>query len=213
VITPGYALYRAMAGSKVYKALGSVDGHVATGLERPDVYNWFERIREVVRTDRPNVLVVAFGGNDDHSYMTGLPPGVTLGSFGSAAWVKEYRRRVAGFMDTVIRGGGFLVWIGLPITRSASQTQRFELINRIVFQEAEKRPAGAAYIDTYALFASPKTGAYAEYLPDEQGKLVDVRAPDGVHFENAGGDIVARQILKVLNKQFDLTSWKRKSSS
>jgi hypothetical protein len=213
VITPGFALLRAMGGHKVFKAIGSVDGHVATGLERPDVYNWFERISDVTRNDKPDVAVVAFGGNDDHSYMTGLPPGVSIGSFASAAWVKEYRRRVAGFMDTVGRSEGFLVWIGLPITSSASQTQRFELINRIAFQEAEKRPRSAAYIDTYTLFADPKTGGYAEYLPDDQGKLVDMRAPDGVHFERAGGDLVAREVLKVLNKQFDLTGWKSKSGS
>jgi hypothetical protein len=211
VITPGYALLRATGGRKVYKSLGPVDGHVATGLERPDVYNWFERISEVMRTDRPDVAVVNFGGNDDHSYMTGLPEGVSIGSFGSPEWVREYRRRVGGFMDTVIRGGGFLVWIGLPITKSASQTQRFELINRIVYQEAAKRPKGAAYLDTYTLFADPKTGGYTEYLKDDRGELVDVRAADGVHFERAGGDMVAREILRALNQQFDLTSWKRKS--
>jgi hypothetical protein len=213
VITPGYSLLRAMGGSKVYKPVGSVDGHVATGLERPDVYNWFERIQQVMRDDRPNVVVVAFGGNDDHSYMTGLPSGVSIGSFADPSWIREYRRRVAGLMDTVIRGGGFLVWLGLPITSSSSQTQRFELINRIAFEEANRRPHGAAYIDTHNLFADPKTGGYTEYLRDAQGNLVDVRAPDGVHFQPAGGDIIARVILQKLNKQFDLTSWKHKPSA
>ena len=103
MITPGYSLLRATGGRKVYKAVGSVDGHVATGLERPDVYNWFERIKEVMRKDRPDVVVVAFGGNDDRS-MTGVPAGVSLGSFAGPAWVKEYRRRVGGLMDTVIAG-------------------------------------------------------------------------------------------------------------
>jgi hypothetical protein len=207
IIVPGNSLLRAM-GSKVYKPL-PVDGHVATGLERPDVFNWFDQIRNVMKKQKPNVVVVAFGANDNHSYMTGLPPGVDIGQFGSAAWVKEYRRRVAGFMDTVIRGGGFIVWIGMPIVSSKSESTQFDLINRILYQEAKKRPNGAAYVDTWFQFADPRTGGYAEYLPNAGGQLVKVRADDGVHFEPAGGDIIARLVLKELNKRYDLTSWRK----
>jgi hypothetical protein len=39
-----------------------------------------------------------------------------------------------------------------------------------------------------------------------------VRAADGVHFEREGGDMIAREVLKALNKQFDLTSWRRHAS-
>jgi len=209
VIVPGESLLRAM-GSKVYKPIDSVDGHVATGLERPDVYNWFDRIRQVVKKDKPNVVVVAFGANDDHSYMTGLPPGVSLGDFGSAAWIKEYRRRVGGFMDTVIRGGGFIVYLGMPIVQSPNESRDFDLINRILYQEAKKRPKGAAYVDTWYQFADPKTGGFAEYLPNAHGQLIKVRANDGVHFEPAGGDIIARLVLKEINKRYDLTSWRRR---
>ena len=209
VIVPGNSLLRAM-GSKVYRPVGPVDGHVATGLERPDVFNWFDHIREVMKEDRPNVVVVAFGANDNHGYMTGLPSGVDIGAFGSSAWIREYRRRVAGFMDTVIRGGGFIVYLGMPIVSSPSESRDFDLINRIVYQEAKKRPNGALYVDTYLRFADPKTGGYAEYLPNADGDLVKVRADDGIHFEPAGGDIIARLVLKSLNQRFDLTSWKRR---
>jgi uncharacterized protein len=208
VIVPGESLLRAM-GSRVYKPIDSVDGHVATGLERPDVYNWFDRIRQVMKKDKPNVVVAAFGANDDHSYMTGLPPGVSLGDFGSAAWIREYRRRVGGFMDTVIRGGGFIVYLGMPIVQSPNESRDFDLINRILYQEAKKRPTGAVYVDTWYQFADPKTGGFAEYLKNAHGELVKVRANDGVHFEPAGGDIIARLVLKEINKRYDLTSWKK----
>ena len=209
VIVPGESLLRAM-GSKVYKPVGSVDGHVATGLERPDVYNWFERIREVMKKDKPNVVVVAFGANDDHSYMTGLPAGVSLGDFGSPAWIKEYRRRVAGFMDTVILHHGFVVYLGMPIVQSPNESHDFDLINKILYQEAKKRPKGALYVDTWFKFADPKTGGYAEYLKNAHGELVKVRSNNGVHFEPAGGDIIARLVLRALNERYDLTTWKKR---
>ena len=37
-----------------------------------------------------------------------------------------------------------------------------------------------------------------------------MRADDGVHFEPEGGDMIARDVLKVPNRQFDLTSWRTK---
>ena len=213
VIVPGYSLQRATVGYKVYEAVGDVDGRIDTGLERPDVFNWFKRIRQVMRKDKPNVVVLGLGGNDDHDFMTGLPDGVSLGAFGSPMWIREYRHRVGGLMDTVIRGGGFSVWIGLPITRDAGQSQRFDVINRIFSEEAYKRPRGAAYLDTYSSFADPDSGGFAEFLPDSHGRLVDMRASDGVHFEPAGGDVIARQILRRLNERFDLTSWKRPAAA
>ena len=208
VIVPGESLLRAM-GSRVYKPIDSVDGRVSTGLERPDVYNWFDRIRRVMKKDRPNVVLAAFGANDDHSYMTGLPKGVSIGDFGSPEWIKEYRRRVGGYMDTVIGHGGFIVYLGMPIVSSPSESHDFDLINRIIYQEAKKRPKGALYVDTWFQFADPQTGGYAEYLPNRNGDLVKVRANDGVHFEPAGGDIIARLVLKALNQRYDLTSWKK----
>ena len=44
VITPGYAIVRAAGSSPAIESVGGVDGRVATGLTRPDVFNWFEEI-------------------------------------------------------------------------------------------------------------------------------------------------------------------------
>jgi hypothetical protein len=213
VITPGWAIVRAAGKARAIQPVGQgPDGRVATGLERPDVFNWFQQVAERVRKLKPHAVVFDFGGNDDHGYMTGLPKGVSIGDFGSPTWRAEYTRRVGGLMDIANRAGAFVVWIGLPITRSPDQTQRFDTINAIVEAAARKRAGRVAFVDTYATFAS-EAGGFAQYLPDSSGKQVLVRAPDGVHFANAGGDIIARMVLHALNKQFDLTSWRKKRSS
>ena len=209
VITPGYAIVRAAGSSPAMEPVGTVDGRVATGLTRPDVFNWFDEIRRQVKELRPKVVVLAFGGNDDKAYMTGLPDGTSVGDFGSWAWRKEYGRRVGGVMDTINRAGGFVVWIGLPQTRAPDQTQRFDVVNAVAEKQARKRPGRAAYVDTYTMFAGDD-GGYAQYLPDGAGRLEKVRADDGVHFERTGGDMIARIVLKELNKVFDLTSWRKK---
>ncbi len=213
VITPGWAIIRAAGRARAIQPVGDgPEGRVATGLERPDVFNWFQEVGRQVRELKPRAVVLDFGGNDDHGYMTGLPKGVSVGGFGSASWRKEYARRVGGVMDIANRAGAFVVWIGLPITRDDAQTQRFDVINSIVQKEARKRPGRVAYIDTYDTFAS-QSGGFAQYLPDDSGNEVLVRAPDGVHFERAGGDIIARMVLHALNRQFDLTSWRKRKTS
>ena len=114
-------------------------------------------------------------------------------------------------MDMINRAGALVVWIGLPQTQSSEQTQRFDVVNAVVQREARKREGRAVFVDTYTMFAGDD-GGYAEYLPNAAGKLVKMRAGDGVHFEREGGDRIAREVLKALNKTYDLTSWRNSSS-
>ncbi len=207
-ITPGQSIERVLGANRAINPLG-VDGRVSTGLERPDVFNWFTHVPQEIRRLDPKVVVLSFGANDDHGYMTGLPAGVEVDDFATKAWVKEYRRRVGGLMDSVTRDGRLLVWIGVPITRSAEQSERFRVLNTVYQTEAEKRPGKVIYVNTYTMFQDEK-GAYADYLPDAKGELVHVRAPDGVHFQPEGGDWIARYVLRQLREVYDVTSWKKK---
>jgi uncharacterized protein len=209
VIVPGESLLRAVAGNRAVAA-EPVDGRIASGLERPDVFNWFTHIREVMEEDKPRAVVLMFGGNDDHGFMTGIPEGREVGTFGSPTWRAEYRRRVAGVMDTVTRNGGHLIWIGLPITRDSDQTLRFDVINSILQTEAAKRKGRVTYLDTYFFFAG-ENGGYAQYIEDPTGKLVKMRADDGVHFERPAGDLIAAKLLENLEDTYDFTSWRGRS--
>ena len=207
VVVPGYAIVRATGASAALRSVGGVDGRIATGLTRPDIFNWFDEIRGRVRELKPGAVILSFGANDDKRYMTGVPDDVEIEAFGDEAWMKEYRRRVGGIFDTINRAGAYAIWIGLPQTRDPEQTRRFDVINAAVAAEALKRPGAATYLDTYRLFAGDDA-QYAEYLQTSRGRFVKVRADDGVHFEPAGGDIIAREVLRTLNQVYDLTSWR-----
>jgi hypothetical protein len=207
VVVPGESVLRAIAGNRAFDPVDAIDGRIASGLERPDVFNWFTHVREVMETRKPRAVVVMFGGNDDHGFMTGIPEGREVGSFGSPTWRREYRRRVAAVMDTVTSKGGFLVWIGLPISRDDEQTLRYDLINAIVQTEAAKRKGRVSYLDTYFFFAGDD-GGYAQYVEDAAGKLVKMRADDGVHFERPAGDLIAEKVLERIAERYDFTSWR-----
>jgi hypothetical protein len=210
VVVPGESLLRAAGGSRAVEPVGEVDGRIASGLERPDVFNWFRHVQEEAGENRARAIVLMLGGNDDHGFMTGAPEGTEIGRFASPSWTAEYRRRVGVIMDSATRNGAYLVWIGLPITNDADQTRRFDTINAIVQSEAAKRARRVSYLDTYFYFAGAD-GGYAQYVTDASGRLVKMRADDGVHFERAAGDLIAREVLRRLNKRYDLTSWTKRS--
>jgi hypothetical protein len=210
VVVPGESVLRAVADNPAFDAIDAIDGRIASGLERPDVFNWFTHVREVMEKRKPRAVVVMFGGNDDHGFMTGLPEGREVGSFGSPTWRREYRMRVAAVMDTVTSRGGYLVWIGLPISRAAEQTLRYDVINTIAQTEAAKRKGRVSYLDTYFFFAG-EDGGYAQYIEDSGGKLVKMRADDGVHFERPAGDLIADEVLERLAQRYDFTSWRGRS--
>jgi hypothetical protein len=207
-VVPGESLLRAAAGNRAIARTSEVDGRIASGLERPDVFNWFTHIREVMAARKPpRAVVLMLGGNDDHGFMTGLPEGVEITTFGSSSWEREYRRRVGGIMDAVTRRGAYLVWIGLPISRDAEQTRRYDAINAILASEAARRRGRVSYLDTYFFFAGDD-GGFAQYVTDDSGKLVKMRADDGVHFERAAGDLIAEKVVDLFEERFDLTSWR-----
>jgi hypothetical protein len=205
VVVPGQSVLRLVGASRSMRAVGGVDGRVATGLGRPDVFNWFDHVRTQLPRLRPGVVVMSFGANDDHRYMTGLRDGVELGGFGSPTWRAEYRRRVRSMIDLVISRGAVVVWIGTPQTRSTDQSARFAVIDEVVEKEAARHPGQVHFVDTFALFRD-RRGGYADYLPNANGQLIRMRSPDGVHFERPGGDRIATEVLKAFRASFRFRS-------
>ena len=72
---PGQSLER-ITGEGASIDVLSVESRLATGLTRPDVYNWFTRFPQAVAQLKPRVAVLSFGADDSHDYMTGGPAGV-----------------------------------------------------------------------------------------------------------------------------------------
>jgi hypothetical protein len=203
-ITPGESVINQAVATQVIGILRTVDGHVATGLARPEVFNWPGYLQQVVAGSAPDAMVLTLGSNDDQA-LTGVGG---VGPFGSPEWQAEYHRRVGGLMDAVTGSGQVtLFWVGIPQMRNVPRYEsRYKLINDIVRQEAEIRPGRVFFVETASLLAGPD-GGYADFLTRPDGSVVKVRSGDGIHFERAGADIVASAVIAAMHEAFDLTSW------
>jgi uncharacterized protein len=175
-----------------------VESRLSTGLARPDLYNWFTRIQQVPRLLRPDVAVFSFGADDAHDYMAGAH----VGPFGSPSWVAEYRRRVDGVTRELNAAGIYVVWLGLPIPDGPGFKQSFPVVNRILEGVAKAHAKQSAYLDTWHLL-DDFHGRFTAYLR-VHGKLTLMRLPDGVHYTQAAGDLIAAQFLKQLRAVYRL---------
>lgn len=199
---PGEALERAVGSGGPVQVLG-IESRLSTGLARPDLYNWFDRIAAAIPRLHPDVAVFSFGADDAHDYMSGVPAGRTIGRLGSPSWDAEYRRRVAGVTRELNAAGTYVVWLGLPIPAGRGFHRSFRVVNGILERVARGARSGAAYIDTWDMLAT-RSGRYADYLRDGHGHLVLMRARDGIHYTQPAGDLIARAVLQRLAGAYDL---------
>jgi hypothetical protein len=209
-ITPGESIINLALTTQVVSIIGSVDGHVSTGLARPEVFNWAAYLNDVLNAHNPDLVVLTIGSNDDQA-LTGEN---AVSAFGSEAWKTEYRRRVGGLMDLVTATGNRqLLWIGIPPMRNTARyVDHYLLINDLVRSEAKKRAGKVTFVDTSVILGDGG-GGYTDYLTNPDGSALLVRAPDGTHFTRAGGDRIAGTVLLVMDVIFDLNAWRKEAST
>lgn len=199
----GKSLYRLAGETGEMTPLDVVDFHVATGLARPDKFNWPAEIDAKVKALDPEVVVLMLGSNDDQTIQS--PDGVNH-SFGTDGWQLEYRRRIGAVMDQIIAGGRYVVYVGAPIMENSGRNPRYQLINSLITAEANARTGRAWYVDSYSLFQNAD-GGYSQYLPGDDGRLVEMRTGDGIHFQRAGADRLARSALTVIGLPFAIDAY------
>ena len=105
-------------------------------------------------------------------------------------------------MDILTKGGRRVYWVGNPIMKDFGYRERIAMMNHIYEAEAKKHP-GVTFVSTWQALANEK-GSYAEYLKDENGDLVLMRAPDGIHLSREGGDRMAQVVLDVIEKDWGM---------
>jgi hypothetical protein len=183
-------LGRDLSGRKSFVL--ETDARQATGLARPDYFDWGYQVAADIRKFRPDVVVTAFGANDGQSFLAG-GHGVRIGT---AEWKRIYRQRAGRIMSEVVMSGRPLIWVGMPPMASQRLSQNMAMINGLVRAEATRQP-GVLYLDSWNLFSGPG-GVYSAYLPGSSGDQELVRTSDGIHLTAAGLDRLADAVMRTM---------------
>lgn len=176
----------------------TVDYKVSSGLSRPDFFDWPAHIRSTVPEADPDIIVVTFGGNDGQDIRDVGGDIVAAGPTGNEEeWSAEYVRRANEVLDLLQAEGRTVIWVGIPNDDNPEVTARMKVQDDAARAAVAAHP-GVAFVDTWARF-SGRSGNWAEYVIDPRdGQGKDVRADDGFHLNEAGAEILALDIARLV---------------
>jgi hypothetical protein len=175
--------------------------HIGTGLARPDVLDWPTYLHDVVMPGfDPEVVYLAFGGNDDQPMQT--PAGTTV-ALGTPEWEAEYARRVALVMDVAAEDDRTVVWIGMPAMDRERLEGARQVMNRIAEAQAALRPR-VVYLDIGTVLTPG--GTFQQHLTLPDGSTLRAREGDGVHVSIVGGEHLAPTLLAAIATDWNLVT-------
>lgn len=172
----------------------------ATGLARPDFYDWESEAKKAVEQHKPDLVVVIMGGNDGQDLTNKNGKGKRV-AWKSDGWNDAYKARVGDFLKEISADGRKILWLGLPRTATTGFEQKLTTIRDLQSQAIGDHGEAATYLDT------------TPFLTNEAGTLLDranvgkrkdqvLREDDGIHFTMSGSeyfaDKVYPEVLKVL---------------
>lgn len=163
-------------------------GKVSTGLISKRFFDWEKRLAELVASGKPDAVVVMMGGNDANNAIAGK-------TAGSPAWEAAYREKAEHFLRIASAAGVKVLWVGLPVMRDPAYAGRVRAVNAAA-KEACAAVPGCTYMEAGAPFADD-AGHFVQ-SKDIDGRLVSLRAKDGVHMTMTGYDLLTRQVLQRL---------------
>ncbi len=173
---------------------------IATGLARPDYFNWPAELSAVAAAEDPDVIIVVIGGNDAQDMQRDGQYFVV----GTSEWAAEYEARVALVMDLVQAEHRRIVWINQPPLRDADDDAAADLINIAITHAASTRP-WVRVIDAHAMFAGAD-GSYVESYTDADGETFTSRQEDGVHLTRRASRVLSGVIEDILSEWFPVAS-------
>ncbi len=189
-------------GFGLHDVLREVDGVELTqaakgnsGLVQPQYYDWPTHLSQLLSEDHPDVVVVFLGANDVQDFYDG---GVYR-QFATAGWSQAYAQRVATVMQEATDAGAKVLWVGMPIMKSATFSSSMTKLNAIYQEQAALHP-GVSYFPSWDLFTDA-AGNYAR-VAQVDGESVALRTADGVHITfgtgGAGADVLASAVVDAL---------------
>jgi len=163
----------------------------STGLTRPDRFDWVAELRRVGESFKPRLFVISVGLNDRQSVVEHGQ--ITMDD--SPPYDDKYKERVTAVLAAAAAVKASLLWIGLPAMRAPATDKDAREKNRL-FEEAIKAFGSPAiqYVEPWKLNVGG-SDAFASYGPDQNGRMVQIRTPDGEHFTVAGEMLTAAYLL------------------
>ena len=175
----GQPLVNDLAATDVVSAV--LDGHIDTGLARPDYFDWQSELQADLARYQPQVVVVFIGANDPQNFIDG---GTAL-TYGTPAWNAAYAKRVGTFMaEATARRCPRAV--DRDAAHGRPRAQRQDAGPSTASTRARPRCTGASPTSRRGPCCRTPRATTPPFLPDASGSEVQIREPDGTHIAPLG---------------------------
>jgi len=169
-----------------------------TGLANTSFYDWPAHLAALLTSDRPQVVVVFLGANDDQ----GLDIDGTAAEPGSSPWAAGYAQRVDEVLAEATGAGARVVWVGMPPMQDPDLNAAMALEDGIYQRQTENFP-GTLYVSSAPVLGTA-SGLYRTTGVDAAGSAVALRTPDGVHLTPDGASVLAGVVIAAIDGRWHL---------
>lgn len=161
---------------------------VSTGLAYPQFFNWPARIKQAIKRDHVDAVIVFLGANDTFD----MYEGSRVVRLGTPAWQRLYATRIAAIASFAKQHKVALLWVGMPAMNRSDIQPSVPMMNRL-FSDTVQSHGGLFLRTDQVLGNSEKTYTNSKVVDDH---LVVTRADDGVHFTPQGWAMVANAVIE-----------------
>ncbi|MES2742096.1 MAG: DUF459 domain-containing protein [Pseudomonadota bacterium] len=173
-------LKRWFAGQKNVHVIGAYRS--GTGLSRPEVFDWITEYPRMLGKARPALVICSMGANDAQNVQVGK----TVLQFDTPEWDAFFRARLSAYLDVLTREKPQVLWVGMPDMRSPAFSKKMGHLNALLKTTLARYP-NTTWLDPQAAMAgSPRRHGFQQFRAQQGGKLVKVRADDGIHLTDDG---------------------------
>lgn len=176
-----------------------VKAKLATGLARPDVFDWIKELKRLTTRRQYDYVVMMFGTNDSQSFVEN---GEIL-TYGTDGWVRAYNRRLEAAMTAACKGARKGIWIGLPPMQSEAFNRKAVRIN----SWAQRQVATHSCMKYVALdrVIGDESGNFTSYRKIDD-HLQKIRMVDGIHVTAQGGTLISTSLMGLMDRGRGLLS-------
>lgn len=164
----------------------------ATGLARPDFYDWESEAKKQVEASKPDLVVVIMGGNDGQDLTPKSGKGKRV-AWKSDGWNDAYKGRVSDFLREIGVDQRKVLWLGLPKSETTGFEQKLDVIRQVQSEAVAALGDAATYLDTTP-FLTDASGVLLATATVGKRKDQDLREDDGIHFTMAGSQFFADKV-------------------
>lgn len=166
----------------------------ATGLARPDVFNWQKEYPLMVAGQKPDVVIVAIGANDTQNMQIDRK----VLTIGSDEWKQAYENLLIQYIEMLTRDGAIVLWIKLPPMRPNKYNTNINTVNEVAERVISRYPQ-VIWWDVSDRFLS-SDGKFIEMASLAPGqRQVRIRQTDGIHLTDQGAKLLTNDIVEWLN--------------